>query len=159
MRRRPIWRQCVQIQSPVDQVQKCFQKALYRLGLGAMNAQPVEIPHHLLDHLQRIGYIHHQPAVANESLRLAPERRDVLRRFKFQDQQQSRAYALPIGGTTSSLHKLQQEAKAERNLGPTSAQAGLQQKMLILLSLLPSSSFDTCLALFFIRAVGKVREF
>jgi hypothetical protein len=31
----------------------------------------------LLDHLQRIGHVHHQPAVANEHLGLAPERRGV----------------------------------------------------------------------------------
>jgi hypothetical protein len=37
--------------------------------------------HHLLNNFERIGRIHHQPAVANKHLGLAPERRDVLRPF------------------------------------------------------------------------------
>jgi hypothetical protein len=45
---------------------QCLGKAFLhlidrRFGLGAMNAEAVEIAHHLLDHLQRIGYITTNP--------------------------------------------------------------------------------------------------
>jgi hypothetical protein len=49
-----------------------------RFVLRTMHAQPIEIAHHLLDYLQQIGRIYDQPAVANQHLGLAPERRGVL---------------------------------------------------------------------------------
>jgi hypothetical protein len=49
-----------------------------RFVLSAMNAQPVKIQYHLLNNLQRIGHIHHQPAVANQLLGLTPHGLGVL---------------------------------------------------------------------------------